>query len=172
MQLSHTFLTSPRGMGRFGSARRLVSRNRRMGGFTFIEVLAVLSIVALATLGVLALRDWATSNARISEAKSQVAAIQSGVQQWRPRNGVYTGVSVDALTQVASLPISWGDGSSINPWGGDIQISVDSTDATRYIVRLTNIRVSEEGQRLSRDFSSIAESVSFSGNTFEATFQG
>ncbi|WP_194757334.1 type II secretion system protein [Aliidiomarina indica] len=141
-------------------------------GFTFIEVLAVLSIVALATLGVLAMRDWATSNSRIAEAKGQIAAVQSGVQQWRPSNGVYTGVSVQALTSVASLPVAWGDGTTINPWGGDIEVRVDNTDATRYIVRLTNIRVPQEGQRLSRDFEAIAEQVNFSGGSFEVTFQG
>lgn len=145
---------------------------RSLRGFTFIEVLAVLSIVALATIGLLGLRDWATSNARISEAKSQIATVQSGVQQWRPRNGIYSGVSIDQLTQTASLPISWGDGVSINPWGGNIEVSADTTDPTRYVIRLTNIRVIEEGQRLTRDFSSIAETVGFSGNTFEATFKG
>ncbi|WP_232366310.1 type II secretion system protein [Aliidiomarina halalkaliphila] len=154
-------------------SRAPTQRSRcRLLGFTFIEVLAVLSIVALSTLGVLAMRDWATSNSRVAEAKGQIAAIQSGVQQWRPSNGVYTGVSIQALTSVASLPISWGDGSSINPWGGDVEVRVDNTDATRYIIRFTNIRVPQEGQRLHRDFEVIAEHVSFVGNAFEVTFQG
>lgn len=142
------------------------------GGFTFIEVLAVLGIIALATVGVLALRDWATSNSRIAEAKAQIATIQSGVQQWRPSNGVYTGISVANLTAVASLPIAWSDGNGINPWGGDIEVLVDSADATRYVVRFTNIRVDEEGTRLQRDFATIAESSSFTSGTFMATFQG
>ena len=148
-----------------------VTRNTHRG-FTFIEVLAVLGIIALATVGVLALRDWATSNSRIAEAKAQIATIQSGVQQWRPSNGVYTGVSVVNLTAVASLPIAWNDGSGINPWGGDIEVSVDSADATRYVIRFTNIRVAEEGARLQRDFSTISQSASFSSGTFVATFQG
>ncbi|RUO38862.1 prepilin-type cleavage/methylation domain-containing protein [Aliidiomarina shirensis] len=144
----------------------------RARGFTFIEILAVLGIIALATVGVLSLRDWATSNARIAEVKAQVATIQSGVQQWRPRNGVYTGISVSSLSSVASLPVDWADGSGINPWGGDIEVSVDSADATRYRVRFTNIRVEEEGMRLQRDFADIAEAASFSSGTFEVTFQG
>ncbi len=52
-------------------------------GFTFIEVLAVLSIIAIATLGTLVLRDWAVSNSRISEAKSMITTLQSGAQMWR-----------------------------------------------------------------------------------------
>lgn len=145
---------------------------RKVFGFTFIEVLAVLGIIALATVGVLSLRDWATSNARIAEAKAQVATIQSGVQQWRPRNGVYNGISVSSLSGVASLPVHWADGSGINPWGGDIEVLVDSSDATRYRIRFTNIRVDEEGMRLQRDFSEIAEAATFSAGIFEITFQG
>ncbi|MCC5854394.1 MAG: prepilin-type N-terminal cleavage/methylation domain-containing protein [Idiomarina sp.] len=145
---------------------------RKSSGFTFIEVLAVLSIIALATLGVLALRDWAASNARIAEAKAQIATVQSGVQQWRPRNGVYHGISVQNLTSVAAVPTEWADGREINPWGGDIQVSVDGSDPTRYIVRFTNIRVEQEGQRLLRDFEGIADQAQFSGTNFEVRFQG
>src|SRR5690554_2265340 len=93
---------------------------KQQNGFTFIEVLAVLSIIALATIGVLALRDWAASNARVADTKAQIATIQSGVQQWRPRNGVFTGISVENLSDVAAVPVEWGDGREINPWGGDI----------------------------------------------------
>jgi len=146
--------------------------NNKQCGFTFIEVLAVLSIIALATIGVLSLRDWAAGNARVADAKVQIATLQSGVQQWRPRNGVYTGVSIQNLSAVAAVPIDWGGGSSINPWGGDISVLADSADPTRYIVRFTGIQVAEEGQRLVRDYTAIASSVSFSGSTFEVTFQG
>jgi|SRR5690554_3877374 len=141
-------------------------------GFTFIEVLAVMSIIALATIGVLALRDWAASNARVADAKVQIATIQSGVQQWRPRNGTYTNISIEELSKVAAVPTDWKSGASINPWGGDISVSVDGDDATRYVVSFTNIRVAEEGQRLVRDYTEIASSVTFSGNTLYVTFQG
>lgn len=146
--------------------------NSKQQGFTFIEVLAVLSIIALATIGVLSLRDWAAGNARVADAKVQIATLQSGVQQWRPRNGVYTGVSIQNLSAVAAVPIDWESGSNINPWGGDITVLADSSDPTRYIVRFTGIPVVEEGQRLVRDYTAIASSVSFSGSTFEVTFQG
>lgn len=141
-------------------------------GFTFIEVLAVLSIIALSTMGVLALRDWAASNARISEAKAQIATIQSGVQQWRPRNGVYTGISIEDLSSIAAVPVSWDAGEEINPWGGDIEVEVDSGDATKYRVSMSNIRMEEEGERLVRDYSEISDDVSFSGDRIEISFQG
>ncbi|RTE86878.1 MULTISPECIES: type II secretion system protein [Gammaproteobacteria] len=145
---------------------------KNVKGFTFIEVLAVLSIIALSTMGVLALRDWAASNARISEAKGQIATLQSGVQQWRPRNGIYTGISVEELSSIAAVPVSWDDGSAINPWGGDIEVEVDSSDATKYRVTITNISLEQEGERLVRDYSEISEDVSFSGDSVEIGFQG
>lgn len=146
--------------------------NTKKNGFTFIEILAVLSIIALATIGVLSLRDWAASNARVADAKVQIATLQSGVQQWRPRNGVYTGISISALSSVAAVPLDWEDGVSINPWGGDITVVADASDPTRYTIRLTNIRIAEEGQRLMRDYSEISNSVTFSGNTLEVLFKG
>ena len=133
---------------------------KKVTGFTFIEVLAVLSIIALATMGVLALRDWAASNARIAETKAQIATLQSGLQQWRPRNGIYTGVSIENLSSVAAVPIEWGDGSEINPWGGDVEVTADNSDATRYLVTITDIRLDEEGERFSaRLFRNIRSSL-------------
>lgn len=141
-------------------------------GFTFIEILAVLSMIALATIGVLSLRDWAASNARVADAKLQIATLQSAVQQWRPRNGVYTGMSMTELSAVAAVPLDWKDGVAINPWGGDISVAADNSDPTRYTLRFTNIRIAEEGQRLLRDYTAIARAVNFSGQTLELTFQG
>lgn len=141
-------------------------------GFTFIEVLTVLGIIALATAGVMSLRDWASSNARIAEAKSQIATIQSGVHQWRPRNGIYTGISMQELSSVAAVPVNWESGENLNPWGGNIEVAADSGDPTQFTVTLTNIRQEEEGLRLSRDFSSHAAQVSYTAGNFEVTFQG
>jgi len=141
-------------------------------GFTFIEVLTVLGIIALATAGIMGLRDWASSNARIAEAKSQIATIQSGVYQWRPRNGIYTGISMQELSSVAAIPVSWQSGENLNPWGGNIDVSVDSSDPTRFTVTMSNLRQEEEGLRLSRDLESIATEISYSSQVFEVTFQG
>ena len=89
----------------------------RVSGFTFIEVLAVLSIIAIATLGTLVLRDWAVSNSRISEAKSMITTLQSGAQMWRPNTGVFTGISISELSAIGAVPETWGDGVEKNPWG-------------------------------------------------------
>jgi len=151
------------------STQKMQTKTR---GFTFIEVLAVLSIIAVATVGLVMMRDWAMGNSRVSEAKTQLATIQAGVQLWRPRSGVYTGLSMASLTDIAALPISWQDGTRINPWGGDISVTVDGADSSRYTVRYTGIMYAEEGARLAHDLSEQSIVASFADDTFSVTFQG
>jgi prepilin-type N-terminal cleavage/methylation domain-containing protein len=141
-------------------------------GFTFIEVLAVLSIIAIATLGTLVLRDWAVSNSRISEAKSMITTLQSGAQMWRPNTGVYTGISITELSAIGAVPATWGDGVEKNPWGGDVMIGPDTTVPTQYIVRFTNVNSDEEGARLVKELSDQTVVSSYAAGDFTATFKG
>ena len=141
-------------------------------GFTFIEVLAVLSIIAIATLGTLVLRDWAVSNSRISEAKSMITTLQSGAQMWRPNTGVYTGISITELSAIGAVPASWGDGVEKNPWGGDVMIGPDTMDLTKYIVSFNGVNTDSEGERLVKEYSEIATVTSYSSGTLTITFQG
>lgn len=140
-------------------------------GFTFIEVLTVLSIIALATIGTLALRDWAVGNSRVSEAKAQIVTIQSGAQIWRPRTGDLTGISMTAMSSIAAIPESWGNGSKINPWGGDMSIAVDGSDQSVYVITVSGIDQAAEGARLARDFTDYALSANFSGGILTLRFQ-
>jgi len=141
-------------------------------GFTFIEVLTVLSIIALATIGSLALRDWAVGNSRVSEAKSQIITLQTGAQLWRPRSGDLSGISMTAMSSIAAVPEIWGTGSSINPWGGDISIAVDGADTTQYVVTVSGIEQPAEGARLAYDFTEYAVESSFTSGTLTLKFQG
>jgi len=139
-------------------------------GFTFIEVLAVLSIIAIATLGTLVLRDWAVSNARVSEAKSMITTLQSGAQMWRPNTGIYTGISITELTTIGAVPETWGDGVEKNPWGGDVMIGPDTTEPTRYVIRFTNVDSSTEGERLVRDYADSSVVTSYTAGDLTITF--
>lgn len=141
-------------------------------GFTFIEVLAVLSIIAIATLGTLVLRDWAVSNSRISEAKSMITTLQSGAQMWRPNTGVYTGISITELSAIGAVPATWGDGVEKNPWGGDVAVAADVGDLTRYTVTLSGIDSPTEGERMVKEYSDLAVVASYTTDTVTITFQG
>lgn len=145
---------------------------KQQSGFTFIEVLTVLSMIALATIGSLAVRDWALGNARVSEAKSQIITIQSGSQLWRPRSGSYSGISLASMSGIAAVPESWADGVGLNPWGGDVIVTVDGADPTRYVVTLDGIDQNAEGARLARDFADYALDATYSAGELIVRFQG
>ncbi|MGM0481107.1 MAG: type II secretion system protein [Pseudomonadota bacterium] len=149
---------------------KLASTGMQGRGFTFIEVLAVLSIIAIATLGTLVLRDWAVSNARVSEAKSMITTLQSGAQMWRPNTGIYTGISITELSSIGAVPATWADGVEKNPWGGDVMIGPNTTDPTQYIIRFTNVNASTEGQRLVRDYANSSIVASYAAGDFTVTF--
>lgn len=144
----------------------------RAQGFTFIEVLTVLAIIALATIGTLAVRDWAVGNSRVSDAKNQIVTVQAGAQLWRPRNGDFTGISMASMSQIAAVPESWGDGSSINPWGGSINVEADASDTSRYVVTLSGIAQDGEGARLARDFTDYTIDSTYTAGTLTLRFQG
>lgn len=141
-------------------------------GFTFIEVLAVLSIIAIATLGTLVLRDWAVSNSRIAEAKTMITTLQSGAQMWRPNTGVYTGISVTELSSIGAIPETWSDGVEKNPWGGDVSVTADVGDLTRYTISFSGVNSNAEGERIVKEYSDRAVVASYSTNTLTITFQG
>lgn len=141
-------------------------------GFTFIEVLTVLAIIAVATIGTIAVRDWAVGNARISDAKNQIITVQAGAQLWRPRNGDFTGISLASMSGIAAVPEVWGDGTTINPWGGAISVQADSTDSSRYVVTLSGISQDGEGARLARDFMDYTVDTSYTAGVLTLRFQG
>ncbi|WP_241967645.1 type II secretion system protein [Pseudidiomarina insulisalsae] len=145
---------------------------KKQQGFTFIEVLTVLAIIALATIGTLAVRDWAVGNSRVSDAKNQVVTIQAGAQLWRPRSGDFTGISLASMSAIAAVPETWGDGTSINPWGGNINVEADAADSSRYVVTLSGIAQDGEGARLARDFTDYTVDSSYSAGTLTLRFQG
>lgn len=149
-----------------------MTRYKQVRGFTFIEVMTALSIIAVASIGVLLMRDWAVGNARVAEAKSLMATVQSGMQIWRPRSGSYSGVSMQELSSIAAVPVSWADGSGVNPWGGNVEVRADSADDTRYVISLNGINYAEEGARLARDLADLAIIATFSNAALSVTFQG
>ncbi|MFC0444422.1 type II secretion system protein [Pseudidiomarina halophila] len=141
-------------------------------GFTFIEVLTVLGIIALATIGTLAVRDWAVGNSRVSEAKNQIITVQAGAQLWRPRSGDFTGITMASMSGIAAVPEVWGDGTGVNPWGGAINVEADLSDTSRYVVTLSGIAQDGEGARLARDFTDYTVDSTYSAGTLTLRFQG
>ena len=94
---------------------------RRAGGFTLLELLVVVTIMAIATAGVaLSLRASADSGlareaqrlAMLLESARAQSRMSANPVRWRP---TATGFSFEGLTQPATLPAHW--------LGADVQVS-------------------------------------------------
>jgi len=106
-------------------------KRRKQSGFTLIEILVVITILAiLAGLLVPRVMDR-PDQARVVAAKNDVRAIQSAVNLYRLDNGVYpsTEQGLMALVQrpeTGNVPRNWKQGGYLDrvpkdPWGNDYQ---------------------------------------------------
>jgi general secretion pathway protein G len=104
---------------------------RTQSGFTLIEILVVITILAiLAGLLVPRVMDR-PDQARVVAAKNDVRAIQSAVNLYRLDNGVYPSTEQGLLALVqrpetGNVPRNWKQGGYLDrvpkdPWGNDYQ---------------------------------------------------
>lgn len=70
------------------------------------------------------------------------------------------------------MPEAWGDGATINPWGGSISVEADTSDSSRYVVTLSGIAQDGEGARLARDFTEYTVDSTYTAGTLTLRFQG
>lgn len=104
---------------------------RTQSGFTLIEILVVITILAiLAGLLVPRVMDR-PDQARVVAAKNDIRAIQSAINLYRLDNGVYPGTEQGLLALVqrpesGNVPRNWKQGGYLermpkDPWGNDYQ---------------------------------------------------
>jgi type IV pilus assembly protein PilA len=142
-------------------------------GFTLIELMIVIAI-----MGILAAIAYPTivenlGSGKATAAMDQVRAIRTAATKYAPVNGDMTDVSIQELVDNGLLPEDWADGSSVNPWAGDVSVSVDSSDVTRFAVSTDNIPEDTDGANMVRTMEDEAASnttPSYSGGSFSITF--
>lgn len=111
------------------------SRRRRglslpgQGGFTLIEIMVVIAILAILAVIVMPKLVGRTDDARITAAKVQMRNIEEGLNLYKLDNGVYpsTEQGLDALVSpptVGVIPKNWKEGGylpkvPVDPWGNE-----------------------------------------------------
>lgn len=105
---------------------------RHQGGFTMVELLIVLAIMAVLILGVMTVRNETRYSSQVKTLQDNVSEITSGVQRWQKARPNLTGVSMEELCETGRTlltPAVCGtadNGSSANPFGGDYTVTANT----------------------------------------------
>ena len=140
---------------------------RNRGGFTLIELVLVISIVALLIMAV-GLTSGVRENAKVHSASESVKALRTAAESYiAAGNMTYTGITIAGLQTSGYLPASFSATGS-NPWGGNYAI-VPNTDTNKVDISLTGVS-SAAATRLSALFANSATATNYASNTWTITF--
>lgn len=140
---------------------------KRNGGFTLIELVLVISIVALLIMAV-GLTSGVRENAKVHSAAESAKALRTAAESYIAAGSMtYTGITVDGLIASGYLPGSF-TAIGTNPWGGNYAIAANS-DPNKVDISLTVVSASAAA-RLSALFANSATATSYSSETWTATF--
>ena len=108
-------------------------------GFTVIELIAVMVIIAVILGSVLAAVKGATDNSRITSAISSVRALQTAsVNYYNNNGGSYNNLSLSTLASNSMLPNNFTSGVNANPWNGASTVAPDA-NANWFDITFTNV---------------------------------
>ena len=133
---------------------RLKVKWRNMLGISLLELMLSLAIIAILLIMATRYYQSANENNKRNQAVEMFAAVNGAVQTWRVDQigsmaASATGgeeetttsslPSISDLVSQGYLPPSYGDGTKVAPWGGDIEIKEESSSAGKYDIGMTEI---------------------------------
>lgn len=136
-------------------------------GFTLIELVLVISIVALLIMAV-GLTSGVRENAKVHSAAESVKTLRAAAESYiAAGNMTYIGITIDGLKTAGYLPSGF-SASGSNPWGGNYAVAVNS-DPNKVDISLTAVSASAS-TRLSALFANSAAQSSYASETWTVTF--
>lgn len=136
-------------------------------GFTLIELVMVISIIAILIMAV-GLTSGVRENAKVHSASESVKALRTAAESYiAAGNMTYTGITISGLQTLGYLPASFSATGS-NPWGGNYAIA-PNTDVNKVDISLTSVS-SSAATRLSALFANSAAATSYASDTWTITF--
>jgi len=144
-----------------------VREMRKRRGFSLIELVLVISIIALLIMAV-GLTSGVRENAKVHSAAQSVQTLRTAAESYiAAGNMTYTGITILGLQTLGYLPSSFSATGS-NPWGGNYTIA-PNTDANKVDISLTSVS-SSAATRLSTLFANSAAATSYASTTWTITF--
>ncbi|RJP30026.1 MAG: type II secretion system protein [Candidatus Omnitrophota bacterium] len=139
----------------------------KKSGFTLIELVLVISIIALLIMAV-GLTSGIRENAKVHSASESVKSLRTAAESYIAAGSMtYTGITVAGLQTSGFLPAAFSATGS-NPWGGNYVIA-PNTDANKVDISLTGVSASA-ASRLSALFSNSAAATGYASETWTITF--
>ena len=89
--------------------RKLIQAMRRKQAFTLVELMIVVTIVAILALIAIPLYSANTTAAVMSEGVSGCGTIRTALRVYYSQNGTYVGATLPAAAAAGTLQVAWGD---------------------------------------------------------------
>lgn len=105
---------------------------RQESGRSMIEMIGVLAIMAIITAGAYALISMAMNTEKRNRVGDDVTAIVSGVKQLLGEYDDFSGINNSTIFGAISM-------SNKNPYGGNYELAVDTTNPRQFIVRINGL---------------------------------
>lgn len=149
---------------------------KKQKGFTLAELVIVLVIIGILTAVVYPRVTSQRDTAKVDGALTQVQTLLEGAIKYGPRNGDKTGIDMTNLAARGLVPEEWGTGAaagtSVNPWNGDITVTVNGADPTAVDVTFTGIDDDEAGLLFEDEATyNGAVTATYAAGTLTATYK-
>ncbi|OLF56815.1 hypothetical protein BTN33_22780 [Aeromonas veronii] len=115
------------------------------GGFSLLELMVVLAIVAIIAIGIMALKNDTVYSSKHNDLVSQAQTVSVATDRWQKRRPNKTGVSMTVLCAAGARYLddsvcgTAGDGKKSNVFGGDISVAANSANPSLVDITLSGL---------------------------------
>ena len=139
-------------------------REKRKEGFTLLEIMLVLAVVAV-LLGILLPAMGARNTAKISACAQSINNLQQAANGWLSQGNVnYSTLTSPGITTLKTAGLLPAGFSGTDPWGGTFTVSANATDNNKLDIVASSVP-SAAGTALGNLLGSNADSYSYDSDT-------